>query len=527
MSSRITGITRLLVSLMLVALVAACTAPTAGPGTTATGAPSAAPTVAAPSGTLTVAMRGDIQSAHPYLSYDIVGISYRHNVWDGLVEWGYDGKIVPGLAESWKVEGLNVTFNLRKNVKFHNGDSFTADDVKFSLEHLKSKELNSGSASNVAAVDSVKVVDANTVTLVLTRIDARLFDVLANNVMIMPAKYFQSVGLEGFNKAPIGTGPFKFVSWTKDDKVVMEANPDYWAGSYKGKANVKTLVFRSIPNAATRVAELRAGSVDIVQDLPPDQFEAIKSSGLNPVEAKSPVYNWAFYNTASDAAAAKPLKDAKVRQAMNYAVDTATIIKTVLGGHARQLAAGVTDLTDGYSADLKPFPFDQAKAKQLLTEAGYPTGFTIDASIAETQKPDVAQAIVAQLGQVGIKVNLNTLTTAVFNDRWIKKQLDPLYFVTWNTFTHPALLDLLAGCKGFISSFCNQTAQPFLDQGGATLDQAAQVKAYSDAMKVLANDPFGIYISATNALYGVSAKVEGWKTHGITTILGTNAIKKQ
>jgi peptide/nickel transport system substrate-binding protein len=527
MSSRITGITRLFVSLMLVALVAACTTPTTGPGTTASGAPTAAPTAAGPSGTLTIAMRGDIQSTHPYMSHDIVGISYRHNIWDNLVEWSLDGKTVPGLAESWKVEGLNVTFNLRKNIKFHNGDTMTADDVKFSVEHLKSKELNSAAASNVAAVDSVKVIDANTAQFVLSRIDARLFDVLANNLSILPSKYFQSVGgLDGFNKAPVGTGPFKFVSWTKDDKVTMEANTDYWAGSYKGKPNVKTLVFRSIPNAATRVAELRAGSVDIVQDLPPDQFEAIKSSGASAISAKSPVYNWAFFNTMSTVEAAKPLQNVKVRQAMNYAVDTATIIRTLLGGHARQLAAGVTDLTDGYSADLKPFAFDQAKAKQLLTEAGYANGFTIDAAISESQKPDVAQAIIAQLGQVGIKVNLNSLTTAVFNDRWGKKTLDPLYFVTWNTFTHPALLDLLAGCKGFISSYCNTQAQPFLDQGGATLDAAAQAKAYGEAMKVLANDPFGIYISSTNALYGVSSKVEGWKSHGITVVLGTNASKK-
>jgi peptide/nickel transport system substrate-binding protein len=335
-------------------------------------------------------------------------------------------------------------------------------------------------------------------------------------------KYYQSVGQAGFISKPIGTGPFKFVSWAKDDRVTMEANTDYWSGSYKGKPLVKTLVFRGIPTAATRVAELKAGSADIVQDLPPDQFDPLKSAGFNVVENKSPVYNWAFFNTGSTAEAAKPLKDTRVRQAMNMAVDTATIIKTVLGGHSRQLAAGITDLTDGYSADLKPFAFDQAKAKQLLADAGYPNGFTIDADVSNTAKQDVPQAIVAQLGQVGIKVNLTALPTDVFNDRWVKRTMDPMYFVTWNTFTHPALLDLLAGCKGFISSFCNNDAQKFLDQGGATLDQAAQTAAYAQAEKVLATDPFGIYISADNALYGLSSKVSGWKAHGITVVLGTN-----
>jgi peptide/nickel transport system substrate-binding protein len=413
-------------------------------------------------------------------------------------------------------------------VKFHNGDAFTADDVKFSMDTLKSKDLNSASASNVAAVDSVKVVDANTAQVVLSKIDARLFDVFANNFSILPSKYYQSVGQAGFIAKPVGTGPFKFVSWTKDDKLTMEANTDYWAGSYKGKANVKTLIFRPIPTAATRVSELKAGGVDIVQDLPPDQVESIKStSGLDVVESKSPVYTWAFFNTTSTSDAAKPLKDTRVRQAMNYAVDTATIIKTILGGHARQLAGGITDLTTGYSSSLKPFSFDQAKAKDLLTQAGYPNGFSIDADISASQKPDMAQAVIAQLGQVGIKVNLNSLTTNVLNDRWVKKQLDPLYFITWNTFTHPALLDLLAGCKGFISAFCNNDAQKFLDQGGATLDASAQASAYTQAVQVLANDPFGIYLSADNALYGTSKKVSGWKSHGITVVLGTNASKSQ
>ena len=518
-SARSYQFARLGVLLVLFALVVACTQP--GPSGGGSTAPSATPS--GPSGTLTIAMRGDIQSAHPYLSYDIVGISYRENVFDGLVEWGYDGKIVPGLAESWKVDGLNITFNLRKNVKFHNGDPFTADDVKFSIDHLRSDALKSGSASNVAAVQEVKVVDPNTAQFVLSRVDARLFDVLANNVSIVPAKYIQSAGVDSFSAKPIGTGPFKFVSWTKDDKVVMEANTDYWAGSYKGKPLVKSLVFRAIPTAATRIAELKAGSVDIVQDLPPDQVEPTKSANADVVESKSPVYNWAFFNTTSTADTAKPIKDMRVRQAMNYAVDTATIIKTVLGGHGRQLAGGITDLTDGYSAELKPFTFDQAKAKSLLSEAGYASGFSMDADISASQKPDVAQALIGQLGQVGIKINLNAVPTAVFNDRWIKKQLNPLYFVTWNTFTHPALLDLLAGCKGFISAFCNNDAQKFLDQGGATLDQSAQNQAYTQAVKVLATDPFGIYISADNALYGVSKKVSGWKPHGITVVLGTNA----
>ena len=205
---------RLVVLPLVVSLVAACTQTPS-----ASNAPSA--TASGPAGTLTIAMRGDIQSPHPYLSYDIVGISYRENVFDALVEWGYDGKIVPGLAESWKVDGTTITFNIRKGVKFHNGDALTADDVKFSLDTIKSKDLNSGSATNFAAVDSATVVDPNTVQFKLSRIDARIFDTIANNLSILPMKYYTSVGQAGFIAKPIGTGPFKFVSWAKDDRVTV------------------------------------------------------------------------------------------------------------------------------------------------------------------------------------------------------------------------------------------------------------------------------------------------------------------
>ncbi|MGH2378009.1 MAG: ABC transporter substrate-binding protein [Candidatus Limnocylindria bacterium] len=531
MADRRHPLIRLAALLALMSLVvAACSTPgtTTPAAPTAAGTPTTAPTAAAPAGptgTLTVAVRGDIGNSHPYLGYDIVSISYKHNVFDNLVEWDDAGKIVPGLAESWEVDGLNITFDLRKGIRFHNGDEFTAEDVKFSIEHMKDPDLASGSASNVAAIEEVRVVDANTAQIVLAQVDAQIFDKLANHVVMLPSRHIQSAGVDAFTAKPIGTGPFKFVSYTADDRVVMEANEDYWEGSPKGKPNVKELVFRAIPTAATRIAELRAGAVDIVQDLPPDQVEPLKSAGFQVVENKSPVYVWGFFNTTSEAGAI--LQDIRVRQAMNHAVDTETIIETVLGGHARQLAGGVTDLTTGYSASLQPFAYDPDRAKQLLTEAGFPNGFELEADISASQRPDVAQAVIAQLGEVGIRVTLNPLPTDVYNDRWISKQLSPIYFVTWNTFTHPGLLDLLAGCGKFLSSFCSEEAQPFLDQGGATLDESAQATAYTEAIEVFARDPFGLYLYASNALYGLSSKVQGWKPHGITVLLGTNATKTE
>ncbi len=491
----------------------------AGPSATpaATG-PTAAATPSGPTGKLVIGMNAEIESPHPYLAYQIVGISARLNMFDNLVDYDYEGKIVPALAQSWKVEGLTVTFTLRRGVKFHNGEDLTADAVRFSLEHLRSEELKAGGASNMAAVQEFKVIDPYTVQMVLSRIDSRIFDVLANNFSILPPKYVKDVGLAGFIAKPVGTGPFRFIEWAKDDHLTMEANEGYWEGSYKGKAGVKTLVFRPITNAATRVAELRSGGVDIIQDVPPDQVAPLRSAGFDVMESKSPAVQYIFFNTSNPAGAA--LKDPRVRLAMNYAVDTNTIIKTVLQGFGRPLPV-VHDGIVGFNSQVAPIPFDPAKAKALLAEAGLSGGLDLELDISTSVKPDVAQAIVAQLAQVGIRVKLNTLPTAVYNDRWIKKQLSPLYFNTWNTFTDPALLDLLAGCKGSLSSFCSADAQKFLDEGGGTLDQAKRDPAYKQAVAVFAKDPFAIYVNQNSALTGVSKKVQGWKPHGVTYVIGT------
>jgi peptide/nickel transport system substrate-binding protein len=135
----------------------------------------------------------------------------------------------------------------------------------------------------------------------------------------------------------------------------------------------------------------------------------------------------------------------------------------------------------------------------------------------------IGEAVVAQLADVGINVKLNILETAVYNDRWVKKQLSPLYYTRWNTFSDPALLDLLAGCKGFLSAYCNENAQQFLDAGGATLDQDKRDVAYKQAVQALADDPFAIYLFQIKSLTGTSTKVQGWKAHGTSYVLFTNA----
>jgi len=498
-------------------VVAATVAPTAPPAAAAK--PTAAP-AANLTGTLKIDTISEIESPHPFFASQLVGISVRINVFDTLVDRDFEGKIVPALAESWNVvDDMTIDFKIRQGVQFHNGQPLTAADVKASMDHLLDPAIKSPSTSVFAAVKEMQMTGPMAVRLVLSKTDARIFDVLANNFAVLPAQLIKDQGVPGLTKQPIGSGPYKFVEWAKDDHLTLEANPNYWDGSYKGKPQVKTVILRPVTDPATRLADLRSGAADMIMDVPADQVAALKSGGFTIVEKDTVQQDYIYFDTTKDG----PLKDKNVRQALNYAIDKETILSTLLGGFGRPLAGPLSSLTLGYNADVKPYPYDVAKAKSLLSAGGVGSGFSVDMDITSSHPVAVAEAMVAQLGEVGVNVKLNVLETAVYNDRWIKKQLSPLYYNRWNTFSDPALLDLLAGCKGFLSAFCSTDAQTFLDAGGGTLDQSKRDTAYKQAVKALADDPYAIYLFQLKSLTGVSSKVQGWKAHPTSYLILTNA----
>src|SRR5438132_446142 len=195
---------RFIAASLTLALLVSCTTTSVAPTASVASTVAASPTPSGPVGKLTIATSSDIESLHPYLGANIVSISARMNMFDNLIERDYDGKIVPGLAESWTVSGQTVEFKLRKGVKFHNGEDFNADVVKFSFDTMKSDELKAPAASLFGAVTDFKVVDPYTVDMVLSRIDASLIDVLAKNLSMLPPSYYKSVGLQGFLAKPIG-----------------------------------------------------------------------------------------------------------------------------------------------------------------------------------------------------------------------------------------------------------------------------------------------------------------------------------
>jgi peptide/nickel transport system substrate-binding protein len=296
-----------------------------------------------------------------------------YQLYDSLVWFGEGGKIEPQLAESWEVneDGTEYTFFLRDDVVFHNGEPFNADAVVFNWERASTAGFEYSyhweTASNVEAVDEF------TVQATLDSPDALFLSTVADNWAMIPPGYFEEVGQEGFDAHPMGTGPFKFVEWVKGDHITMEANMDYWRGAPK----IQTVTFRPIPESATRVAAIQTGEADIVTRLSSEEAQSLL--GVENVKVvKYPVervYYIAFNNLTTGVD--QPTMDAKVRQAMNYAVDVDTIIAALFDGFAEPASGFVVAGELGFG-NVEPFGYDPDTALALLDEAGYPNGFAMD-----------------------------------------------------------------------------------------------------------------------------------------------------
>ncbi len=483
---------------------------------------SPAPSGTVPTGQLTIDQAAEIESLDPYLSYEVAGFSVHHNLFDYLVERDSQGKLVPGLAESWRaIDDTTLELALRRGVKFHNGEDFNADAVKLSVERIQDPALKSNIASRFASIKEVRVVGPYTVQLLLARVDGALLDNLSSSLAIVPPGYTRQVGNDGFARNPVGTGPFKFVEWVRGDHLTLEANEAYWAGSSKGRARVKTAVFRPVTNLGTRVADLRSGLAQIAVGLTSDQAQELKGvSGVHLAQADTPAYQYVFFNAR---AAGTPFADQRVRVALNDAVDRQALVGQLLGGFGVALTQAVGPLTPGYDPNLPGFSHDPARARQLLADAGYPNGFDTNLYVTQTERTDFVEAVAAQLGQVGVRVSIQTLETGAFNDRWVKRSFDGPWFVRWSTFADPGALNTLASCNGFLSTFCSQTADTFLQQGEATLDPARRAEAYQKAMRALNDDPFAIYLNGVVSLYGVSDRVSDWQPSSAGYVYATNA----
>jgi peptide/nickel transport system substrate-binding protein len=340
---------------------------------------------------------------------------------DALVKPMPGHRMAPSLAESWSMspDGLVYEFVLRKGVKFHNGDPVTAEDVKFSLDRYRG-------ASAKALKESVAAVETPDPGRVLIRLkrpwpDFMTFYAGATGASwIVPKKYVEKVGDEGFKKAPIGAGPYKFVAYTPGVELVVEAFDQYW----RKVPNVKRLVLKSIPDEATRLAALKRGEVDVAYVIRGALAEELRRSpGLT---LKANVGQGTFWVTFPDQWDSKsPWHDRRVRLAANYAIDRQAMNQADALGFSKITWSIIPPSFELYWQP-PGYGYDRAKAKQLLAEAGYPNGFDAGDYFCDAVLAYAGEPVVNYLNSAGIRVKLRPIERAAFFRGWADKKLKGL-----------------------------------------------------------------------------------------------------
>jgi peptide/nickel transport system substrate-binding protein len=314
---------------------------------------------------LVAAQSGDISKLDPHFSTSSNDIRVSFNVFDNLTSRHPDGKLYPGLATEWKLSGQTTwTFKLRSGVKFHNGDPFTSADAKASIERTYDPNVKSMVATALSTIDRIEAPDPGTLVIHTKKPDPLLPARLGfYGGQIVPEKYLKSAGADGFNAKPVGTGPVKVGSWTKDDKLVLEANADYWGG----KPDFDRFVMRPIPETAPRIASLLKGETDIITQLPPDQGERV--AGGPTTRVAGALYAGLYVLAVNSKR--PPLDNPLVKQALSAALDREAIVKELWRGRGIVPSQPIAKGDNHFDASLPPLAFKPGVARDLLKKAGY------------------------------------------------------------------------------------------------------------------------------------------------------------
>ncbi|MBI2764906.1 MAG: ABC transporter substrate-binding protein [Chloroflexi bacterium] len=405
------------------------TASTAGTASaTATGAASS-PTSTAPKGAIRFAIGDQPENYSGIRQSGGASFFFTTNVFENLTGIDAQGKLIPAAASKWEVapDFSKVTFTLRSGMTFHNGTPVTSEDVAYSINTYKAVSVFKG---NLAFIDKVETPDAQTVIVSLTQPDARL--ITSGIAPIEPKKYTADVGEDGFQKKPVGSGPYKVRSITPGEGWVLDAQAGHWRNPTFSEATYKV-----VPEAQSRVAAIQAGEIDVAYNLPYLQGDALANDKNIEVVKHNPWENIYFNLDPGDSKL--PFGDTRVRKAILLSLDRETIVKSLFRGNAAVAGALVQEGVMGYDAAIKPYTRDIKEAKALLSAAGYASGFDLQVNGLvggrSPQSQQVGEAAAEMLKEAGIRTKVNNLEYGI----WINTVrpttdpvLDGIIFQLWS-----------------------------------------------------------------------------------------------
>lgn len=453
---------------------------------------------------------------------ELVNISQYHNnvregviiatlVWDPLIHRDpKTGAYQPQLATSWTwVDPTTIDLDLRQGVTFHDGSPFTADDVVFTFNYVLKPEAKVVTKQNVEWMQSAEKLGDYKVRIHLKKPFPAALEYLAGPMPIYPAAYFQKVGLDGFAKAPIGTGPYRVMSVENGKGVKMSKSPTYWKGSPIGQPSIGHIEFRVIPDGETRLAELMTGGIDWIWRVQADQAKQLANvPNITVLSAETMRVGFLQFDSLGRTPGAEPLRNPLVRQAISYAIDRKTMSDTLVRGGSRVMnSACFIDQFGCTDQGVPHYEYNPEKAKKLLAEAGYPNGFTVD--LYAYREREYAEAVVGYLRAIGIKANLNYMKYDAIREL-SRAGKTPIFFQTWGSFSiNDASAFLGAWFKGNDDDMAKDPdVRKLLDVGDTSTDPATRKKAYADALKIIGEKAYSLPMFSYSANYAFTSDLD-------------------
>lgn len=479
--------------------------------------------------TLVYGRGGDSVSLDPITTTEGETFKVTINIFETLLNYGeQDTTIHPGLAEKWEVsdDGLTYTFNLRQGVKFHDGTDFNADAVIYNFDRWMNGDaekfpyytmFGGFKADEGHVIKEIKALDEHTVQFILKRPQAPFLKNLAMSMFgIASPTALEKFG-DDFRSNPVGTGPFKFVEWKPNDRIVIEKNPEYWD---KELPKLNRIIFRVIPENTARLNALANGEIDVMDGLNnSDEATVLANDQLQIIERPSMNVGYLGLTTTR-----KPFDNKLVRQAINHAIDKQTIIDAFYGGKALPAKNPMPPSIEGYNDAIEEYPYDLEKAKALLKEAGYEDGFEIDLwamPVARPYMPEaqkVAEVIQESLSQINVKANIQSVDWATYLDMATDGEFD-MFMLGWtgdngdpDNFLY-TLLDKDSIGSNNNAQYSNDELHDILIEAQTVADQEKRNELYKKAQEIIHEDAPWVPLVHSTPLLAAAKDVANYLPH--------------
>ena len=473
--------------------------------------------------TIVWAQSGDINSLDFHVGKQYLSYGVTCNIFDTLVSWDADNNVIPMLATEWEfLDEDSIQFKLREGVTFHDGEPFTAEDVKYTYERARDHTIVK---NNFSWLESVDVVDDYTVVINTIGAYSPVLNALCSPLCGIMPKHLMEANENAMAEFPIGTGPYKFVERAEGEYIKMEANEDYWGGAPK----TKYLEMRVVPEASQRSVLLETGEIDFAYDVLPSDVERL--NGNENLQVLEDASFKTFYLTLNCTSEDTPaLQDARVRMAIECAIDKDTLCDAVMYGYAEPIGTLLAPGVFGYSESVPANTYDVERAKELLAEAGYADGFSMSIWVQSSDQTRQEACIVIQdmLREVGIEASVEPMDSQVMDDRMVKGEDFGMSSSMWYNLMGDADYAYYSNISPeSTSNFAHynnpELLQELLD-ARSIQDDTQRAAVYDHIGQVLSEERPYIPMWSYNNLVGASKTQEGFQMNPVSAYRYENVV---